>query len=204
MRGLRLCNAIQRLAVVVWIGVLISAFVARGGAMSVLPDMGLTIDDFLAYDLHEHWRIAAGKLMEPVFTFADLVQFVAVLTVLATVILQCAYYRLPARSPAGGLRLLCLGLAAVLLAVRAAVIMPSMNRAMRAYWEAARLVQADAAADYRQSFEAAQSVALWMMGVTVVLLLITVAIAPPAPAGAELNRTSRYEPPALLKDAKRT
>ena len=202
-RGLRLCNAIYWLALVVWISVLISAFVARCGATAILPDMGLTLDDYLTYDVQEHWRIAAGKLMEPIFTFVDLVQFVAVLLVLVAVLLQSTLFRVSLRSSGSRLRLLCLALASVLFAVRAVVIMPSQNRSMRAYWDAAKAAHMNAATDYRESFQATQSVALWMMGATVALLLAAVAIAPPAPATGELEQKPRYEPPALLKDARR-
>ena len=201
-RGSRLCNAVYWLALTIWIGVLIGAFVARKGAMSILPDLGVTIDDFLTFDVNEHGRIAAEKLIEPILTFVDLTQLVAAVLVLTAVVLQSTLFRIPLRSPIGWARVLCLSLAAVLFVARAAFIMPPLNRTMRAYWEAARLAQVEAAGEYRESLDIAQTLALWMLGATLTLLLIAVAITPAALAATEPKNTPQFEPPALLRNTK--
>src|SRR6185503_19649747 len=65
------------LALTTWISVLVSAGVAAAAVFSVLPRMGVTIERFAGFDHAEHGRIAAGKLMEPIFTFVDIAQAAA-------------------------------------------------------------------------------------------------------------------------------
>ncbi|TVQ51288.1 MAG: hypothetical protein EA377_12860 [Phycisphaerales bacterium] len=202
----RTCVAVYWLALVIWVSVLISAGVAAMSAFTVLPEdsLGLTLDQFSAYDL-DHGRIAAGKVLEPIFTFVDVVQVAAGSIALITLILMFTLfgraYGQEWKRPANLVRVLALLLAAGLFLVRAITVTPEMNRDLQAYWQAAEAGEVERAAALRESFDALHRRARPLFDGSLLALLVAVG----ASGVATLPRrfgdrapTSELDAPALL------
>ncbi|UCD75307.1 MAG: hypothetical protein JSV91_16170 [Phycisphaerales bacterium] len=195
----RLCNAAYWLALTIWVSVLVSAFVARIAAFSILTDLPVTIDGFPAHEVAVHGQIAAEKVMEPILTFVDLGQLAAAVIVLVAVVLQRVALGTSFRSPAVVTRIVCLSLATILLVLRVAVIMPGMNRTLRAYWEAVQLAEAETVRQHRDALDSTQPIATWLLAATLALLLITVVTSPAALTARSAPDSPRLERPALLE-----
>jgi len=182
--GRTLCNTVYWLALAIWLGVLIAAGVAAFATFTILPDLGLELESFRAYPSLEHGRIAAGKVMEPIFTFVDFVQIAAVTVVLIMVALQTWIFGYRVRRLFGALRVGSLVVAAGLFAFRAASLSPGMNHDLRAYWQAAEAGEREAAAAHRAAFDAAHPVASNLFSVTLSLVVVAVLSSPAALAEA--------------------
>lgn len=151
---LALCNIVYWLALTTWVSVVVAAGVAATATFTTLPDLGLTIEQFAAFDQTQHGRIAAGMVMEPVFTFVDLVQVAAALFVVIALVLQVALFKVRGWSLSSLLRIACIAAAIGLFAWRAFTLTPEMNSNLRAYWRAAEAGQAEAAMQHRDAFDA--------------------------------------------------
>ena len=178
--GRTLCNSVYWLALATWLGVLIAAGVAAFATFTILPRLGLELVSFRGYPALEHGRIAAGKVMEPIFTFVDVVQTAAAIVVLVTVGLQTWVFRCRASRLFGALRVGSLVLASGLFAFRAASLSPGMNHELRAYWKAAEAGELEVAAVHRAAFDAAHPVASNLFSVTLGLLVVAVLSSPAA------------------------
>ncbi len=202
----RTCVVVYWLALVIWVSVLISAGVAAMSAFTVLPEesLGLTLERFAAYE-PDHGRIAAGKVLEPIFTFVDVVQVASGSVVLLMLILMFTLfgreYGQSWKRPANLARMLAILLAAGLFLVRAITITPEMNRDLQAYWQAAEAGEVERAAALRESFDSLHRRARPLFDGSLLALLVAVG----ASAVATLPRrfgapgqSSKLDPPALL------
>jgi hypothetical protein len=196
----RTINAIYWLALTIWVGVLIAAGTAAVSAFTVLPDpdLGVHLERFDAFDHAQHGRIAAGHVMEPIFTFVDLVQVVAAVIVAATLMLQLTLFRMSVRRPAHFIRALCIGIAAGMLLGRAVLWTPQMNADLRAYWQAAEIGDADAAALHYEAFSVQHRGASRMLNGSLFVLLIAV-MASAAAMTPTAQRKIALETPRLLR-----
>lgn len=160
-----------------WLSVLVAAGVAATATFSTLPkpELSLTLERFAEFDQSQHGRIAAGMVMEPVFTFVDLVQVVAALGVVVTLILQIAFFHVRLWSIANVLRMVLIAIAIGSFAWRAFTITPQMNSDLRAYWSAAEAGETETALHYRQSFDALHPKASTSFQWSMVALVLTVA-----------------------------
>src|SRR5690606_13498352 len=134
-------------------------------------------DKFAAFEADQHGRIAAGMVMEPVFTFVDLVQIGAALLVVAMVVLQLVLFRAHlARwySVSNILRMLGMAAAIGLLVWRVFVLMPDMNSDLRAYWRAAESGEAETAMQHRAAFDAQHVAASATYRWSLIALLVVV------------------------------
>jgi len=197
-------NAAYWLALTVWVSVLIAAGVSATSTFTTLPDpeLGLRLEKFEAFDGERHGHIAAGMVMEPIFTFVDLIQLAAGGMALVMFVLQCALLGMSWQRPANAIRGVCLVIAMGLFLSRAALITPQMNQDLRMYWQAAESGDAETARAARESFDAGHRRARPMFDTTLVLLLIGVG-ASAAAWTSPLNhsprrRESALEPPSLL------
>lgn len=203
------CNVIYWLALTIWVGVLISAGVAATGTFTVLPDpeLGVQLEKFSKYEapLGTHGRIAAGHVMEPIFTFVDLSQVVAGALVLMTVLMQLTIFRQPTRRSVtlwNIVRVLCIGGALTLFTYRVLAVSPDMNRDLRAYWSAAQAGDGETADRHYAAFTANHPRASRLFNSTLLLLLVSVAASAVAigpPPAREDDNKSGLETPKLLK-----
>ncbi len=186
------------LALVAWIGGLIAAAVAAPSVFGALGDLPLTLESFEAYPHDEHGRLAAGMVMERVFWIVDLIQLAAAPVVVVTLAIQLVAAGSRLRSPSNVVRTICIGAAALLLAYRVAALAPSMNRKLRAYWEAAEAGEVEAAAVHRDRFNEDHPTAIAVFGACLILLLVAAA-ASAAAGGPQAPPASELEPPDLLR-----
>lgn len=203
------CHAIYWLALTIWVGVLISAGVAATSTFTVLPDpeLGVHLEKFSQFEAPHgtHGRIAAGHVMEPIFTFVDLAQVVASAVVLVTVLMQLTIFRQHARRSAALwniARVLCIGGALTLFTYRVLAVSPDMNRDLRAYWSAAQAGDVETADRHYAAFTANHPRASRLLNSTLLLLLASVAASAvalgPQPVREDDNK-SGLETPKLLK-----
>lgn len=194
---LALCNIVYWLALTVWVAVLVAAGVAAMSSFTTLPDpdLGVTLDRFAAFDAAEHGRIAAGLVMEPVFTFVDITQVAAAGVVVLMAALQMTLFRGRWKSLMNLLRLACIAAALALLLTRVFTISPDMNADLRLYWQAAEAGNAEQALTHRASFDAMHETASTMFRWTLISLLVCVA----ASAVALGPRRPQHRPTELQK-----
>lgn len=174
------CNTIYWLALTLWVSVLVAAGTAAATTFTVLPPTELVIPRFHDYPGEEHGRIAAGMVMEPIFTFVDIVQFATAALVLIAVALQWLVFKHGRRSLLNVLRVGAIIVAAGLLAYRAAAVTPDMNRDLRAYWDAAEAGDVETAEAHRASFDADHQGASNLFSATLALLIVGVLASPAA------------------------
>lgn len=204
MNGLaKLCNGLYWLALAIWFSVLVSAGVSAMSAFTALPDdeLGLRLERFAAYDETRHGQIAAGKVMEPIFTFVDVMQLTMGAIVLVTLIAQMTVFGMSWKRPANMIRIVCVVVASGLFLFRAMTIQPEMNQDLRTYWEAAKTGDVETASAAQGSFEAAHRRARPLFDAT--LLVLVVGIVASAAAftvpSTTSSRSDSLEPPDLMK-----
>lgn len=145
------------LALTIWIAAIASAGVAASGVFTVLPRLGLTIEQYepaLGGDTAEHGRLAGGMVMEPIFAGADVAQVAAGIVLAITLILQLTIFNMRWRSPANLIRTICIAMAVALVVIHVAAIAPRMNRELRAYWQAVSSNDQDSMRAHREAFDA--------------------------------------------------
>lgn len=183
------CNTVYWLALTMWVSVLVAAGTAAATVFSILPSTELILPRFREFPGSEHGRIAAGMVMEPIFTFVDIVQIVAAALVLVMVALQWVVFKNGRRSLLNVLRVGAIIAATALLAYRAVAVTPDMNRDLRAYWSAAEAGDLEVAAAHRATFDAAHVGASNLFSATLALLVAAVLASP-----AALDGRARPEP----------
>lgn len=186
-----LCNIVYWISLTTWVSVIVAAGVAATATFTTLPDpdLGLRLDRFAAFDQAQHGRIAAGMVMEPVFTFVDLVQIAAALGVVVMLLIQFILFRVSPRSLANIVRILCIALAIGLFTWRAFTLTPNMNSNLRAYWRAAEAGEMDTAMQHRAAFDAQHGKASATFRWSLVALIVAVGASAAAP-GLRLSRES--------------
>jgi hypothetical protein len=194
---LKCCNVFYWLALTVWVSVLASGAVAAAGVFGKLTQLDVTLGAFSQYDPSAHGRLVAGMVMEPIFTFIDLMQFLAGAIVVLALLAQVTVFGMPLRRAANAMRILCIAAAATLLIIRAAIITPSMNHELRAYWAAAQAGNEEAAQSHRAAFDAKHPVVTTMFQATMILLLIAVAASAVA-LGPQRPRSAQVQMPRLF------
>jgi hypothetical protein len=183
-------------ALAIWLAVLVAAGVAATSTFTTLPDpaLGLTLEPFANYDHAEHGRIAAGKVMEPIFTFVDLMQVVTGAIVVLMLVLQLTLFKVPMRIFSNLLRMACIAAAIGLVAWRAFTLTPEMNSDLRQYWTAAEAGHVEQAKQHRAAFDANHGKASAMFRWTFLAVLVAIGASAatlgprPEPAGSPLER----------------
>lgn len=160
---------------VFWISAIISAAVA---AMNVFPTLkslnedGLQVAQYAAYPSEDHWRFAAGRIMEGVFFIGDLMQFVAAPIVVVTLLLQFGPVRMKLRRWSNVIRLIVLLIAAGLFGYYATRLAPPMNALLREQWSYAEAGEIEKADAVRATFDDLHGRANLILWVNLGLLLV--------------------------------
>jgi len=189
------------LGLVLWVSAIVSAGLAAAFAFPTMLEFKVVVPKFMAYEESEHWSIAAGLLMERIFTFTDMVQLVVCLV---TVLSLASGYAVGARrfrQPLEMMRAICIAGAALLLAYRVLLFAPEMNRLLNLFWNAAQDGAEEMASMHRADFQAMHPTASRLYGFTLLLLLVSAAITawlpPQSTRGPGL--AAMLEDPQLLK-----
>jgi len=205
----KLNNAVYWLALALWASALVSAGVAASFTFATLPDLGVTIHEFAAYqpdDPEAHGRLAAGMVLEKVFTAVDFAQVALAPLAVLTLVLQFVVFRMRVRRLSSVIRASCIGIAIVLAGYHIFLQAPTMNRELRAYWDAARAGDVTVAEEHRAAFEEFHPRAEFIIQANLVLLLVAlgasaVAFTPQNAAPSEQEASSELEPPLLARQS---
>jgi len=152
----KVCAAIHAVALTCWIGLLIAAGVAAAGAFATLPDLGVSLrgyEGFATGDPADHGRLAAGKMLEAVFSAIDFAQIPLAVIAIVAFAMQIILSGDSWRRPTHTIRLLCMLIAAGLLAGHVSFVAPPMNRELQAYWSAAEAGNNTLALAHRAAFD---------------------------------------------------
>jgi hypothetical protein len=181
------CLVVFWIALVLWISSLVSAAVA---AMNVFPTLSperlpLRLDAYPDFPVEEHPRLAAGVIMNGVFATVDVIQLIAIPVVLVTLGLQVTVFRARRRTWSNAVRVIAVALATAGFAWHATQLAPTMNRSLRAFWQAAEAGDVEAAAAHRAEFNRLHPSADAILRLELILLLVgvaasAVAVSPPA------------------------
>lgn len=164
-----------------WAGSLAMTAVTAAIAFPTMKELNPSLPAFAAYP-EDHWVIAAGQIMERVFTASDFVQ-------LALAALACALF-----VPIGLSRRLSRGLLAARAVVLVALLVslleytfvmrPQMTSDLMAFWAAAKTGDMEAANTARAAFDEAHPLASARLSVHLAGVLLAIALCLVAPATA--------------------
>ncbi len=149
-----IAEATNALALGLWAGALAMVGVAAAIAFPRMKALSPVLPEYVLYD-GEHWRLAAGDLMNILFQVCDMVGVAALL-----VAGVCTFAVMLARRSSGGtglfgkLRLLALAVSGGLMIYAVGVLRPQMDEAFIAHREAASVGDAPAAESARARFDA--------------------------------------------------
>lgn len=203
MKGLRtLTDVVGVSALGIWVGVVGMTSATAGVAFPVVKRLDPHVPSFDAYT-GEHWLLVAGRVMYNVFFVADVAQAAcAVLAVLALLGRAAVGSATPAPVWPGRVRLVGLVGAIALLAADLAWLKPTMNTALLAYWEAARVGDNLTANAQREAFRSMHPTATAvLLGITAMVLVALVGWVwriGSGPATTAAARAGALESPALL------
>ncbi len=202
----KLCNAVYWLALAVWLAVLVTAGVSAIAVFTTLGEMDVSLSAYAAFEPDEsdvpnaHAHLAAGHVLEPVFTLVSFVQFALIPLMLITLIAQFTVFQQKIRRPANLIRTACIVIAAGLFAFHALARAPQMNRDLQAYWDAAGAGNVTAALEHREAFNRRHPTAEAVLITTLLLVVVAtfasaVAMTPALPQ----RRTNELQTPDLAR-----
>jgi len=157
-----------------WLAASLTAGGAAIGVFSTMPELDVTLADYSHLPPEDQTRLAAGLITEPIFAATDIIQILLSSLLIAGVVLHWCMgmgrHRPVARFVWSG----AIVVAAGMLWWRIVMIMPSMNRHLRAYRDATADGAQDIADQARVAFDSMHPVASTMMEVGAVLLILAV------------------------------
>jgi hypothetical protein len=168
------CSMFCWLCLSLWLAAALTAGAAAIGIFSTMPELQVTLADYAHLDAADQTRLAAGLLSEPIFAATDMLQ-ILLSTLLVIGIAGQWLLGMGRDRPLS--RLLwtgSIGIAACMLWWRVVMIMPSMNRELRLYREAAADGRTDVATQARAAFDAMHPIASTMMELGAGLLILAV------------------------------
>jgi len=195
----RIVNIVYWLALILWIGALVSAGVAAMNVFGTLDGMPLRLEQYATYPAGAHPRLAAGHIMEGVFFLVDVLQFIAIPLALLSLIAQFMLFHVPIRRISNIVRAAGIVIAAGLFACHATLVAPKMNGELRAFWAAAEAGQIDEATAHRDAFNAYHPTANAILRLNLLVLLLAAAASAAAFTPTTDRTDSSLQPPRLLE-----
>ena len=202
----KLCNMVYWLALTIWLAVLVTAGVSAVAVFTTLGEMDVSLEAYAAFEPDEsdvpnaHAHLAAGHVLEPVFTLVSFVQFAVIPLMLITLIAQFTVFQQKIRRPANLIRTACIVIAAGLFAFHALARAPQMNRDLNAYWDAAKDGSVTAALEHRAAFNRRHPTAEAVLNGTLLLVVLaTFASAAAMTPALPQRRTSELQTPHLAR-----
>lgn len=151
MRTRILCETVNILVLGLWAGALALVGVAAAIAFPAMKTLDPVLPGFALYD-GDHWRIAAGKVMNPLFNVVDDVGFVAIAVSLIALAVLMSGERLRRTRLAGFRIVLWIGVA-VLSSYIVMVPRADMNTLAEEHWTHAAAGENDQAEVAREAFD---------------------------------------------------
>ena len=169
-RARAICEAVHLWALGLWLGALVLAAAAAAIVFPALKELDPSLTAFSKYQ-GPHWVLAGGRIGARVFTVLDVVQVACVLMAGLTLAIAVSRLGLSVQRISTFVRVaLVLGLVAI-LAYRLALLEPSMQKSLRAYWSAAAEGDNTAAARHRAEFDAGHPLETRLLGATAALVV---------------------------------
>lgn len=205
----RVCLVAYWIALSLWTSAIIAAGVSAAFVFGTLPGLGVTLAEYSAFqvegDAQAHGRLAAGMILERVFTAVDFAQIFLGAITAAAMIVQIVAFGASLRRFSNLIRATAIAAAIVIASIHIFFQAPAMNRELRAYWAAARGGDIATAEVHRLRFDEFHPRAELALRSNLVLLLVATAASAIAlsrwPTAAQADRAkSTLEPPALLRD----
>lgn len=148
-----LCEGVFLGSVGLWAGVIAMVGAVAAIAFPTVRELDPALAEYAAYP-GEHWRIAAGAVMNRAFLLADGVGGAVVLLATGAVVVMLASGRVRAGTPAMVLRLAALAVGAGLTVYTLAAFRPEMQGHLETFWSAARAGEVNEAETARAAFDA--------------------------------------------------
>lgn len=153
----KLCNLVYWLALAVWLGALMTGGIAAAFVFGTLPDLGVELARYAGFytaDPAAHANLAAGHIMERVFTATAFIQVGAVVLAILTMLCQFVFFQVSLRRASNFVRGLTLSAAAIIFGFYFFGQAPRFNAALRSYWRAAEAGDLNAADAHKQALDA--------------------------------------------------
>lgn len=165
-------ESVHVLCLALWLGAVVMSGLVAARVFSIMKDLDPRLASHEAYT-GAHWRLAGGKIANGVFAVTDVVQFIcAFLAGLAFAGLVLTRGVSP-RRVSTWLRGIGLSVAMASLMGLLLIVTPQLNRALSAYWSAAKAGNNEDAARFQSLAGEIHPTASTLMGVTAVALLMS-------------------------------
>jgi len=175
--GRQITLTISFVALSLWIAAVIAPAVSAMATFGTLPDLDVSLREYESFTIQgepdAHARLAAGMVLEKIFTGSDFAQVALAFLVIVTLAIDVMVFRQPVRRPANAIRIVSALIATGLLAFHVFLQAPQMNRELRQYWGEARAGNVEAALEHRERFDRYHPRAEMILQANLVLLLIT-------------------------------
>ena len=151
MRTRVVCETVTIVALGLWAGALALVGVAAAIAFPMMKDLDPTLPAYALYD-GDHWRIAAGSIMNTLFGVVDDVGFVAIVVSLIGLAMLMSGERMR-RTRLAGIRVVLWVLLAVLSMYIVVFPRADMNELAEQHWTHASAGENDEARAAREAFD---------------------------------------------------
>jgi hypothetical protein len=199
------CETVHLGALGIWAGFLGATAAFAASAFPIMKQLDPMLPAYARYP-QDHWKIAAGSVVQRGFLINDIVQFVCAVLAVGTMGCLIALFGLPRRRASTIVRACSLGVAMACAAGSIIIVSPQLNAAIRLKWAAAAAGDLAAAARHGQAVDILHPISSKLLGATLVFVLLAFfaglwGTCRGREQGAQDRNTAadRYEQPALLK-----
>ena len=185
-------NVVYAMGLSLWFGALLMTGAVAAIIFPTMRDLGVSLDRFAAFDPSQHWKIAAGAVMEKAFFALDLVQAVSLFLIAGLFLMQVTLFGHRLRAKANLLRALLIATLIGTTGYHVFVLAPRMNANLRQFWTLAESGATDetgrTAAMYQAAFDADHPRASTMLSTNALLVAGLVVV-----SAVALGRPSREQ-----------
>jgi hypothetical protein len=169
-RGRLFLEFVHILALGMWLGTLGLAGATAGRTFVVMRHLDPALPGYAAFT-GEHWSLAAGQVVQPMFVMVEIVQFAAMLIVGFTFVIAAAKFDLSLRRLSTFVRAFVLLFLIAVLSYRFFVLGPGMMQSLTTYWGAAGAGDTQRALEYKSIFDSAHALDRRLMMGTLLLVI---------------------------------
>lgn len=154
----------------VWGGAMIMIGVTAAIGFPTMKALDPKLPEYAQFS-GDHWMIAAGKVMNKAFLVSDWIGVVCAVLAAITLVVVLVGTRTRFARPATVLRTVALAAAIAALVYSVGVLRPHMQHELRAFWDAARAGDNQAAAIHQKAFDEMHPQASFLIVAQLVLAL---------------------------------
>lgn len=196
-----LCETVHLAALGIWAGFLGATGAQAASTFPIMKRLDPILPGYAKFP-HDHWKVAAGSVVQRGFLILDVVQFVCAVLSVGTLGCLLALFGLPRRRPATIVRACAMGLALAGAAGSIIIVSPQLNAAIRLKWAAMATGDAAAVGVHGAAVDQLHPIASKLLAGTLVCVLIALVSGLWATTRTwereEAPSASRYERPGLL------